>query len=281
MPKTKPHALALATPATLATLDSPDFASMGKEFSAQYQRAINAMPEVLRFGVMVIQIEKVIRGGSLSPGKEGRGKKGGLREWIRTHAPDVPLANAIRFRDVARGIEIRYAEIVGGKVAKAFDLPALVGSDPASLDPATAKKRATLFDFVSGTSQKSWLDQIRAPKADDGGGAGGARHARCPHCEGILRSKATAICPHCKKPTGEEAPTPEQQQKEARARISEWADTLISDSKISTKLWRFLRDDQLAGLAAHLRGFSGEIEAWLKTPKQKRAEMSLDELLAS
>lgn len=278
MPKTPAKALALVPQKTVAVIDAPDFAMMGKQFAEQYQRAINAMPEVLKFGVMVMHVEKVIHGGSLSDGKQGRGKKGGLRDWIRTHAPDVPLANAIRFRDVARGIESRYAEIVGYKCAKAMELTDLVAADPAKLDAATAKKRTALFDFVSGTSQKSWLDAIRAPK-EEGEGAGGARHAKCPHCKGNLRSKKTALCPHCKKPTGEEVQTPEQQEKEARARIGEWAEALIGDSKVSTKLWRFLRDDQLAGLAAHLRGFTGEIEQWVKTPKAKREEMTIDELL--
>lgn len=264
---------------TVAAPAVHDFAAMGKQFSEQYQRAINAMPEVLKFGVMVMHVEKLTHDGSVSEKGGGRGKKGGLREWLRNYAPDVPLVNAQRFRDVARGIETRYAEIVGGKVAKTYELTDLVGADPEKLAPAVAKKRTALFAFVSGTSQKSWLDQIRAPKED--GGAGGARHAKCPHCSGALRSKKTAICPHCKKHTGEEDKTPEQQIEEARASVAEWAEGLIGESKIEHKLWRLLRDDQLAGLAAHLRTFAGAIEGWVKTPKKQREEMTHAEILTA
>lgn len=146
-------------------LPALDQAEMARQFTEQYQRAANAMPEVLKFGAMVLIVEKVIHDGSLSL---GRGKKGGLREWMRTHAPDVPLANALRFRDVVLGIAKEYEQLVGPKVAKQFALPELVTADGKTLPADALKKRDELFSYVAGTSQKSWLDKFRPVKARGG-----------------------------------------------------------------------------------------------------------------
>jgi hypothetical protein len=62
---------------------------------------------------------------------------------------------------VVENIAKEYAEIVGRKVAAKFTLPMLVSTPCAELSPAAAAKQLELFNYVSGTSQRSWLDRFK------------------------------------------------------------------------------------------------------------------------
>lgn len=148
-----------------------DHVEMGRQLTEAYHKAIGAMPAVLTFGAMVLTLEKHCGDenrstrGSVSG---GRGNKGGIRDWLRNHAPEVPIATALRFRDVTLGIAKEYEQLVGAKVAKQFTLPALVTTPAAQLSAPVRAKQQALFDYVAGTSQRSWLDRLRPPK-DRGG----------------------------------------------------------------------------------------------------------------
>lgn len=142
-------------------------AELGKLITEQYKRACNAMPEILRFGAMMMRLEeKLLHDGVVSKG--GRGNKGGLNHWLRTHAPEIAESTAYRFRDVTLGIAVDYEQIVGKSVAKQFALADLVTAEAKALPEPVRKKQQALFDYVSGTSQKSWLDKIKPPTAGDG-----------------------------------------------------------------------------------------------------------------
>ena len=145
-------------------------AEIGALLTAQYHKACNAMPEVLRFGAMMIRLEdhcKAVHDGQLSKG--GRGNTdGSVASWLEKHAPDVKRPTAYRFRDVTLSVAQDYRELVGAKIAKAFAISDLVTADPKALPEPARKKQQALFDYVAGTSQKSWLDKIRPAKQTGG-----------------------------------------------------------------------------------------------------------------
>ncbi|MCF7788644.1 MAG: hypothetical protein K9N47_21150 [Prosthecobacter sp.] len=145
----------------------------GQQLTAQYERASGAMREIIICGAMMMQLredhpELAKRGGDkkskstvdIDPAKEPLT----LQKWLDKYAPKVKRTTAIRFLNVAESVCSDYAKIVGPQVAKQFSLQALV-TTPADKLPANAKaKQLTLFEFVSGTSQRSWLDRF-APES--------------------------------------------------------------------------------------------------------------------
>jgi hypothetical protein len=167
-----------------AAVPAINHAEMGAQLTAQYHRAVNAMPEILRFGAMMILLRDHLfhdgKGDQSVRGKDitGNGVKGdGVKGWLAQHAPDVKLSTAYRFECVTLSIAEDYAELVGPKVAKQYALPELVTADASKLPPFAAKKQQELFDHVAGTSQKSWLDKFR-PAGGRGGDRGKQRAAR-------------------------------------------------------------------------------------------------------
>lgn len=149
--------------------------ALGQQLTAQYHRAVSGMREVLIFGAMLMQIEA-----SLSPSVHVRtlgGKLagstrdgGGLRGWLSQHAPEIRRPTAYRFLGITKAVAAEYDQIVGARIAKQYDLPTLALADPATLPEPAAAKQLELFDYVSGTSQRSWLDQIRAKQPIQLGG---------------------------------------------------------------------------------------------------------------
>lgn len=142
----------------------------GSALTAQYQRAVSGMREVLIFGAMLMQIEENVstRGHDRSRGG-GRDTKGqGLKGWLEANAPEISRPTALRMLGVTKAIAEEYRTIVGDRIAKKFDLPALVLAEPDQLPEAAKLKQGELFDYVSGTSQRSWLDRFQ-PRSSMGG----------------------------------------------------------------------------------------------------------------
>jgi len=134
---------------------SAEDVQMGEQLTAQYQRAIGGMAEVLRFGAMMMMLrEKLSTCGQLRPGRKSKDDNDGISDWLRTYAPSVARSTAYRFLNVAKS------------VAESFKVPAkitfaeLVTTDKAELPPKLALKQAELWEYVSGTSQRSWLDRF-------------------------------------------------------------------------------------------------------------------------
>lgn len=150
----------------------------GQQLTAQYERASGAMREIIICGAMMMQLredhpELAKKGGdrrAVSNVDNGEVKEPlTLQKWLDKYAPKVKRTTAIRFLNVAESVCSEYAKIVGPKVAKQFSLQALVTTPAADL-PAEAKaKQITLFDFVSGTSQRSWLDRFAPESAQQRG----------------------------------------------------------------------------------------------------------------
>lgn len=144
-------------------------AELGALLTAQYHKAVGAMPEVLRFGAMLIRLEQHILSTHGQVSKGGRSNTdGSVAEWLRQHAPEVARTTALRFRDVTLGIAESYKELVGEKIARQFALADLVVAEPDELPEPARKKQQALFEYIAGTSQRSWLDKIRPVKAGGG-----------------------------------------------------------------------------------------------------------------
>lgn len=145
----------------------------GQQLTAQYERAAGAMREVVICGAMMMQIreehpEMTKRGNPKLQLSNVDNCPLSLQQWLDKYAPKVKRTTALRFLAVTECVCEEYSKIVGPKVAKQFSLQALV-TTPADKLPANAKaKQITLFDFVSGTSQRSWLDRFMPAKSGGG-----------------------------------------------------------------------------------------------------------------
>lgn len=166
--KSKPRAAALQ----IVKGDDQDVIK-GQQLTAAYERAVGGMKDVLTCGAMMMQLREehpeLAKAGRPSKklstvDNSDQAEPLTLQKWLDKYAPKVKRPTAIRFLNVTESVCGEYAKIVGPKVAKQFSLQALVTTPAADL-PAEAKaKQITLFDFVSGTSQRSWLDRF-APES--------------------------------------------------------------------------------------------------------------------
>ncbi|GEM_PF-6205077 len=157
------------------------FKQMGEQLTAQYRKVEALMPEILRFGAMLMQIKTTLSAVDTvsSRGKPltGNGIKGeGLKAWLEAYAPDIKRSTAYRYMGVAEAVATEYKEIVGTRVASKYSLPELVTAE--TLPKQAQAKQLELFDYISGTSQRSWLDRFSnekpasAPKGGSRQGAG-------------------------------------------------------------------------------------------------------------
>lgn len=143
---------------------NPD-AEMGEQLTAQYQRATGGMVEVIKFGALMMSLEATLS----ARGHSGHGKKGdGVKGWLAEHAPGVNRQTAYRFKAVTESVATEYVQIVGAKIAQQFALPDLVTTPTEQLPANAQAKQLLLFDFVSGTSQRSWLDRFRPAESKGG-----------------------------------------------------------------------------------------------------------------
>jgi hypothetical protein len=158
---------AAAAPGTL-TIHQADDSLMGQQLTEQYHRAIGGIREVLRFGAMMMQLRNYIEStrGLDHHTTTGKGAKydanTGVDAWLKQFAPEVKKATAYRFLHVAESI------------AQQFQTPAkitfadLATKAPEELPEKLRSKQAELWEFVDGTSQRSWLDAFK-PRPTLGG----------------------------------------------------------------------------------------------------------------
>lgn len=171
----KPHAAALQI-----VPDSSQDAEMGRQLTEQYQRAVGGMKEVVIFGAMMMRLrelhpEVAQRGGDRrSKSTADFDQPLTLQKWLETHAPQVKRTTALRFLAVTESIAQEYPQIVGTKMANKMSLAELVTKPASELPDSAAKKQLELFDFISGTSQRSWLDRFLPAKS------GGGNHRTSP-----------------------------------------------------------------------------------------------------
>lgn len=147
-----------------------DNALMGAQLTSQYHRAVSGMQEVVIFGGMMMQLRErypeLTQRGPSSKSNSTRGVTPAdeqpvtLKKWLSAYAPEVKEATAYRFLRVAESVAQDYTRIVGAKTAKAIGLADLVTTPADKLPADFAAKQLELFDWVNGTSQRSWLDRF-------------------------------------------------------------------------------------------------------------------------
>jgi len=239
-------------PEPLAIYDDADF---GLQLSRQYQNAVSGMREVLVFGAMLKLVETQIvvltRENNL-PSRGPTTKGGGLQAWIADNAPSVNYKTAMRFLAVTEAVAASYEQIVGAAIAAAYELPSLVLS--VNLPDEAREKQAELFDYVTGTSQRSWLDNVR-PKAAD------------------VKPKAVV----------EEAPEKTREEVEEIVRGSLRKDAVATmtaiDHFVRKEWFQMFNDAEVDTAIEYAEGLVATLKKWRDTPKGLRKFAVLERTL--
>jgi hypothetical protein len=221
-------------------------ALMGKQLTEQYQLAVNGTAQVVRFGAMLMALRqhllKSTRGLKLP---RGSNSDGGVDAWLKEFAPEVKKATAYRFLHVAEA------------VAKDFQLPDKVSfieiaTSPASQLPENLQqKQSELWDFVNGTSQRSWLDRFVPAKPLD-------------------REKLTALVSKALPKT------PEDVEAMRRAEVMEAFATV--DRIIDHHDWHHLTDDQIRTGIDIFGRWVKEAKEYIAIPRSERVAAKLKKL---
>lgn len=147
-------------------------------FAAGHQEALGVMPKVLRFGVMMLWLRELVANNSTRGIVRTGGaaaKDTGLKALLAERAAEVPLASAWRFMGVAEAVLAEFKvpasvlnKLRDSKQESPISLFAKFVSAPAAALPEPLQvKQLELWQFVSGTSQRSWLDRLK-PKRKGG-----------------------------------------------------------------------------------------------------------------
>lgn len=165
----KAHACKPPAQPLLANGSANDDVLMGQQLTAQYQLATSGMQQVVIFGAMMLKLRELhpelAQKGPAPKSKPTRGLTSApealtLSKWLEKFAPEVKRQTAQRFMHVTQAIAEDYAQIVGAKTAKLISLPDLVTTPAAQLPQGCEAKQLSLFDWINGTSQRSWLDRF-------------------------------------------------------------------------------------------------------------------------
>lgn len=220
-----------------------DDALMGKQLTEQYHLAVGGMTQVLRFGAMMMGLRANLS--TRGQIKRGPSKDGGIDAWLKEHAPEVKRATAYRFLHVAEA------------VAKEFQLPAKVSfielatSAASDLPEKLQQKQSELWDFVGGTSQRSWLDRFAPPKPVGG-------NQRVP--------AGSPLAPVLNK-------SPEEAEEMRRQEVLRTMSTLLSHKDHSD--WQTLKDEEIRLAVDLLSSLSKAMKEWVSTPRSERTAEKL------
>jgi hypothetical protein len=228
--------------------DAEQGAEFGTQLTDQYRKAVGGMTEVLRFGAMMMWLNQNLSAlGQVSKG--GRGNKDGVSEWLRVFAPDVKKSTAYRFLHVAEA------------VARDFQLPAKVSfielatTEFSQLPEKLQQKQSELWEYVNGTSQRSWLDRFSPPNP-------ATLHRLHP-------ANAGANLP---------PPSPEEVEKVRREEVLRTFSEL--DKIIDRSDWHYLTDDQIRLGIDIFSDWVTKAKAYVAIPRHERTARKLKALAA-
>ena len=107
--------------------------------SAQWTRAQNGLGEIIRFGAMMVAIDR-----ALAPANKRAGLYGGktLKGWLTEHCPEVNYKTATGYRDAALGVA------AAAELPDALPLLALMDGAADEMDAT----RARVMQIISGAS---------------------------------------------------------------------------------------------------------------------------------
>lgn len=242
----------LALPSSEKTVAIPDEQSreMGEQLTEQFDKATGGMREVLIFGAMMMHLRaRLISACGNKELPRGVNSEGGIKSWVETYAKKVNLSTAYRLEAVTAAIADKW-DGLPDTLAKKIEFPDLVTlPEPklAKIDKRLPKKREELFDYVKGTSQRSWLDQFKQTSRggnqyDRSGGKGKRRGVTQAQLEKFLREG--------------------------------WIN-LAKSLRIQTKekTFVFLTDGQLDAVLEILSSAETAIRDWRSKPKKERDDL--------
>jgi hypothetical protein len=240
----------------LAIVDVKQDRLMGEQLTAQFERATGGMREVLIFAAMMMKLRESIvsaRGHVATGGADS--KDSGIKAWIAENAPKINRATAYRLESVGKSVAERWTGL-SDSLAKKITFPALV-TEPeqklAKIDRRLPKKQKELFEYVQGTSQRSWLDQFRELRR------GGNMYER-------------------NGTKGQRKRLTNAEKIELLALFCTNAATTLRTA-LDTSTFRFARTDADLELLIHLADdLATRARAWRKLTKKEREEICLDEL---
>jgi hypothetical protein len=227
---------------------------MGEQFTAQYERATGGMREVLIFAAMMMKLRLLLssaRGTKELP--RGVNSDGGIKAWLVQHAKGVDQSTAYRFESVGKSVAFHW-DGLPETLAKKIEFHALVTSTAkqlAKIDGRLPKKQADLFEYVKGTSQRSWLDQFRETLQSS--------YDRTTRGKGKTRKSQARM------------------EKDLRERCVVAAEALHYIRK--DRAFYVLNEAELDGFIERAEEITTDAKAWRKKTKREREEIA-NELLA-
>lgn len=246
-----PGGAASDMPTPASTLVAPgtfDDALMGSLLTEQYHLAVNGMAHVTKFGAMMMGIREYLlkstRGLKLP---RGTNSEGGVDAWLKEFAPNVKKPTAYRFLHVAEA------------VARDFQLPAKVSfielatTEFSQLPEKLQQKQSELWEFVNGTSQRSWLDRFSPPNP-------ATLHRLHPANAGV------SLPP----------PSPEEVEKFRREEVMKAFAEF--DKLIDRKDWHYLTDDQIRLSIEVFGDYVRKAKEYIAIPRHERTARKLKAL---
>lgn len=212
---------------------------LGLQLEIQWDRALRGEAETHIFGAMMIALRLNLSTRGQVSG--GRGKKGGVEDWLRTHAPKVRHATAYRWARATEGLLKRTG------IADAAALQRLLGTDADDLPEPERAQQMELFATLEKSTQAELIDAApirpRGGKTYERDGVKGLRHKT---------SAAETLAEH-------------------RAVVLMVAKNLNYIFK--SNAYVAIRDEaELDGLLDHLEAVTEKVRAWKALTKERRAE---------
>lgn len=165
-------------------IENPSESTIARQLSAQYQLAIGGLIEQIKFGGMLMMLERSL----MARGYSGHGIKGdGLKNWLAEHCPEISRPTAHRFKVCA--FVVKQELQLGEKT----DMAHLLGSALDALTPKEQRVRKHIEEFVTGKSQRQLLLDFRAGVADPKpkGGARAGTHPEKALTEQEIEDRAS------------------------------------------------------------------------------------------
>jgi len=158
----KSNSIAVINPAS--ELTSEFYPELGKQITAQHERATGGMREIIIFGSMLLGLREHLLASHAEPKRGGRGryqKESGMKTWLRQFTPKISEPSAYRFMRVTESIFNAYQLEHGSKAGEQCEMLKLAITPAKELPKSALAIQSKLFEFASGSSQRSWLGRFK------------------------------------------------------------------------------------------------------------------------
>lgn len=236
----KPLTLAALGAMPLVLAGESEDATLGRQLTEQWERAIGGTREQIVFGAMMLKLRAKV-GGVSACGHSSKTKGEGLAGWLDQNAPKISRGTAYRLMEIAEGVQDLC------KLGKKVDLEELLAGSVEDLPERLAKKRVEIEKLIEGKSQRQLLLAF-------GGGSNKARGGDTSHAKKL---------------------TPEEEQAAMEAALREDASAPFVALESMGEAWRILDDAEIESRIEVAEEWAKKARAWLSTPKSKRPVLDL------